>query len=73
MRRFLFTIVLAVSVPTVMYFSLSASASDQEATTPHADTRLLLSPSVEAMPPPQPPFDETPTTPVESAGAPMWS
>ena len=72
MRRNLVTIVLAVLGPSTMYYAFAASVSDEPDGPAQADTRLLASPSIDAMPAPLAPFDETPITPVESAGAPMW-
>jgi hypothetical protein len=71
MIRILLTFVGLFALSSVVY-ALAASGSQQPTEIPQVGTTLLtLSPPVEALPPPQEPFDETPITPVESAGAPM--
>lgn len=74
MIRILLTFVLALFALSSMVYALAASGSQQPTEISQvASAPLPLSPPVEAMPPPQEPFDETPITPVESAGAPMRS
>ena len=72
MIRILLTFALALFSLSSVVYPLAASSPQQPTETPQIGIALLpLPPPVEAMPPPQEPLDETPITPVESAGAPM--
>lgn len=72
MIRTLLTFVLALFALSFMVYALAASGSQQPTEISQVGTSVLPpSPPVEPMPPPQEPFDETPISPVESAGAPM--
>jgi hypothetical protein len=66
------TFTLAVSAFLAIVYALATPARPDAPGTLAVDTGVLLVPKVERMPPPQEPLDETPITPVESAGAPMW-
>ena len=65
---FLFSL-LAFS--TVLY-ALASPTPPASRAQPPLDAVLVFSPDIAPMPMPKMPFDETPITPVESAGAPMW-
>jgi len=72
MIRFLLTFMPALFALSSVVYALAAPGSQQPTEILQVETILLLPASpVEPMPPPQEPFDETPITPVESAGAPM--
>lgn len=76
MARIFFTSFLAsFLVSCVVMFTVNATASPQS--TPLAGSAAVVyvgafSSTVERMPEPHEPLDETPITPVESAGAAMW-
>ena len=72
MIRILLTLMLALFALSSVVYALAVPGSQQPTEIPQVGTILLPpSPPVAPMPPPQEPFDETPITPVESAGAPM--
>jgi hypothetical protein len=72
MIRILLTFALALFSLSCVVYALAASGSQRPIEIPQVGvTPLPLPAPTEAMPPPQEPFDETPITPVESAGAPM--
>jgi hypothetical protein len=72
MIRILLTFMLALLALSSVVYALAASGSQQPTEILQVGTIAWPpSPPVEPMPAPQAPFDETPITPVESAGAPM--
>lgn len=72
MIRIFTTLVLAMLAFSTLVYGLAASSPPASAGQPTVDALLMLPASLEAMPPPSEPLDETPITPVESTGAPMW-
>lgn len=64
---------LSLSAMVVALASFRATAEPERAiAVPHADVSATREDSTESWPAPSAPFDETPISPVESAGAPLF-
>ena len=75
MKRIVVTVAIVVlSIPTMLAATGALKASEPRGSIvmPTADDLATRQDAIDGWPAPSPPFDETPITPVESAGAPMF-
>jgi hypothetical protein len=72
MVRILSLSLLALLALSSLIYAAAASEPDQATADPQVQASVLPLTLGTDMPPPQAPFDETPITPVESTGAPMY-
>jgi len=72
MVRILSMLLLALLALSSLVYAVAASVPEPTAASVQVQETAPPSSFGTGMPPPQAPFDETPITPVESTGAPMY-
>lgn len=72
MVRVLTLLLFSMLAFSTVIYALESSMPTPTAPQSSADELLAFAPEVDRLPATTAPFDETPITPVESTGSPMW-